>query len=148
MTLFVALWPDSATRAAIAQWQRAWHWPLRAAPVRAERLHITLHFLGDVPGERLGEIAAGLQCPFEPFELEFGHGVAQRGVQPFELGRRVRGLEHRDAIGPDFAVPELQLEWLKRPAQAASNFAQAPRGHIAQKMKRQVQTLGPDRCSP
>ena len=85
MRLFVALWPDPVTRAAIAQWQRAWDWPPRAAPVKAERLHLTLHFLGDVPAGRLGEIAAGLRSPFEPFELEFGHGeVWPNGIAVLE----------------------------------------------------------------
>jgi len=83
--LFVALWPDPATRDAITQWQRVWDWPMRAAPVKPERLHLTLHFLGDVPAERLDDIAAGLQAAFEPFELEFGRGeVWPNGIAVLE----------------------------------------------------------------
>jgi 2'-5' RNA ligase len=93
--LFIALWPDPATRTAIARWQQAWDWPARAAPVKADRLHLTLHFLGDVPAHRLGEIAQGLRGPFEPFELALGHGevwpngiaVLEPAETPLQLGR-------------------------------------------------------------
>src|SRR3569832_1143945 len=50
--LFIALWPTDEVRDAIAQWQAAWAWPDKAAVVKAERLHVTLHFLGDVAPER------------------------------------------------------------------------------------------------
>jgi 2'-5' RNA ligase len=74
LRLFVALWPDAATREALAAWQQAWTWPPRAAPVKADRLHLTLHFLGDVPAQQLPDLIGGLNVPFEPFELPFGHG--------------------------------------------------------------------------
>ena len=85
--LFTALWPTLSVRDAIAQWQGAWDWPHQAARVKAERLHATLHFLGDVPGHRLPELARALAVPFEPFELELGsaavwpNGVAV--IEPF-----------------------------------------------------------------
>ena len=72
LRLFVALWPDPPTREAVAQWQRAWTWPHGAALVPAERLHLTLHFLGNVPVQRLAGVTDGLKAPFEPFFLEFG----------------------------------------------------------------------------
>lgn len=104
LRLFVALWPDPATRTAIAQEQQAWSWPSRAAPVKAERLHLTLHFLGDVPARRLGEVAAGLQTYFEPFDLELGQSeVWPNGVAvllpahtPLQLQRLHAGLS--DAV--------------------------------------------------
>jgi 2'-5' RNA ligase len=74
LRLFVALWPGPVTRAAISEWQRGWEWPAHAAPVQADRLHLTLHFLGDVPAQRLPQITAGLRGPFEPFALRLGHG--------------------------------------------------------------------------
>jgi RNA 2',3'-cyclic 3'-phosphodiesterase len=46
--LFLALWPDAAQRAALIRLQSAWAWPPAARPVAAGRLHLTLHFLGDV----------------------------------------------------------------------------------------------------
>jgi len=102
--LFIALWPDPATRAAIARWQQAWNWPLHAAPVKAERLHLTLHFLGDVSAHRVGEIAQGLRRPFEPFELALGHGevwpngvaVLESAGTPLQLERLHTAL--RDAV--------------------------------------------------
>jgi 2'-5' RNA ligase len=69
MRLFLALWPDADTRAAIAAWQQAWSWPPAAAPVAPERLHITLHFIGNVARERLPQLVSGLQLAFEPFEF-------------------------------------------------------------------------------
>ena len=74
MRLFVALWPDALTRAAIAAWQQSWIWPERVAPVRAERLHLTLHFLGDVPSAKVNALIAGLHVPGERFELALGSG--------------------------------------------------------------------------
>jgi 2'-5' RNA ligase len=72
MRLFTALWPDPVVRAAIAQHQQAWAWPPHAAVVKPERLHLTLHFLGDVPAQCLSGLAEGLHASFEPFTLEFG----------------------------------------------------------------------------
>jgi 2'-5' RNA ligase len=51
--LFLALWPDAAQRAALMRLQSFWAWPPAARPVAAGRLHLTLHFLGDVPDEAL-----------------------------------------------------------------------------------------------
>lgn len=70
--LFIAVWPDAAARDAIAGWRQAWMWPPGAALVPPERLHLTLHFLGDVAPSQLPALSAALRVPFEPFELEFG----------------------------------------------------------------------------
>ena len=67
--LFIALWPAEAPRQAIAAWQQAWSWPPHAALVKAERLHLTLHFLGDVAAARLPGLEQALRVPFEPFTL-------------------------------------------------------------------------------
>lgn len=47
--LFVGLWPDAALRAAVAAHQQRWRWPAGLRPTRPERLHLTLHFLGEPP---------------------------------------------------------------------------------------------------
>jgi RNA 2',3'-cyclic 3'-phosphodiesterase len=73
MRLFTALWPDPVMRAAIATHQQAWAWPPRAAVVKPERLYLTLHFLGEVPAQRLSELVEGLHAPFQPFTLELRH---------------------------------------------------------------------------
>ena len=80
--LFIALWPDPQVRHALRRWRDAWEWPRGATPVKPERLHMTLHFLGSVSNERIAELRGALAVPFEPFELEFGqarlwpHGIA------------------------------------------------------------------------
>lgn len=91
--LFLALWPGEDLRQAVAAWQRSWTWPPHAALVKTERLHLTLHFLGDVAQGRLPALAGGLKAPWEPFELTLGRGeVWPNGVA---------------VLGPDFAPPPL-----------------------------------------
>lgn len=67
--LFLALWPESPVRAALAAHQQAWHWPQHAALVAAERLHLTLHFIGDVDAARTDGLRRALATPFQPFVL-------------------------------------------------------------------------------
>lgn len=80
--LFLALWPDAAVRAQLAAWRDGWRWPKHASPVRSDRLHLTLHFIGDVEESRIAGVAGALAAPFTPFELAFGtaqlwpHGIA------------------------------------------------------------------------
>jgi 2'-5' RNA ligase len=100
LRLFIALWPPEETRAAIAQWQSQWEWPERAALVPAERLHITLHFLGDVAPQRVRDLRYVLQpVPAPVFDLHFGRAdVWQRGIavlRPEHLPTQLRGLQAR-----------------------------------------------------
>jgi RNA 2',3'-cyclic 3'-phosphodiesterase len=74
LRLFTALWPGEALAAEIARWQSAWRWPSQATRVKPERLHMTLHFLGDVAADRLAELAQCLKVPFDPFALELEAG--------------------------------------------------------------------------
>jgi 2'-5' RNA ligase len=71
--LFLALWPSPGLQAELAQWRDAWRLPRSASPVRTDKLHLTLHFLGAVASERVAELTEGLALPFDPFELTFGH---------------------------------------------------------------------------
>jgi 2'-5' RNA ligase len=86
--LFLALWPAPPERHALAAWRDAWHWPHSATPVRDNKLHVTLHFLGNQPSDRVPEFVQGFGVPFSPFHLEFGvpklwpHGVAV--LEPYE----------------------------------------------------------------
>ncbi len=73
--LFLALWPPDEVRAQLAAWRDGWDWPKGASPVATERLHVTLHFIGDVPAERVASLQDSLGVPLEPFELEFGRNV-------------------------------------------------------------------------
>jgi 2'-5' RNA ligase len=94
--LFLAVWPDAAVREALAGWQRAWTWPPGAALVPSERLHLTLHFLGNVPVGELPALTDGLRVPFEPFELPFGHAELWPGgtavVRPEHTPQALLGL--------------------------------------------------------
>jgi 2'-5' RNA ligase len=68
--LFYALWPDAATRAALAAWQAL----LDGKPVRAEKLHLTLAFLGQRPASELPALLAILErMPARPMPLLFDH---------------------------------------------------------------------------
>jgi RNA 2',3'-cyclic 3'-phosphodiesterase len=77
--LFLALWPDEGVRDAITEWQARWRWPGGAKLVGREQLHLTLHFIGNVPAARLPDLAAALRVPFEPLDLHFGAGEVWPG---------------------------------------------------------------------
>lgn len=79
--LFLALWPDTATRRALQAWQHAIAWPADARPTAAAQLHLTLHFIGAVPRARLPALCEGLACPSPPlpFTLRLGRFALWRG---------------------------------------------------------------------
>lgn len=78
--LFLALWPDAATRRALQAWQDAIAWPADARPTAGAQLHLTLHFIGAVPRGRLPALRAGLVCPAPPpFTLPLGRFALWRG---------------------------------------------------------------------
>jgi len=77
--LFLALWPDDAVRDQLRAWRDAWTWPRGATPVHTDKLHVTLHFLGNQPTARLPEFLDGFQVPFEPFHLQFGRAELLHG---------------------------------------------------------------------
>jgi 2'-5' RNA ligase len=97
--LFLALWPDPHKRAALARWRDAWTWPRGASPVRDDKLHMTLHFLGNLPSERVPELVAGFEVPLDPFQLELGvaklwpHGIAV--LEPHEEPEELLALHAR-----------------------------------------------------
>ncbi len=80
--LFLALCPGPAVQAALARHAAAWRWNEGAVRYVPSDWHVTLHFLGAVPRERLHALCAGLDVPLTPFELRFGqpaqwpHGLA------------------------------------------------------------------------
>ena len=77
--VFIALWPDAGVREQLRAWREGCAWPAAASPVRAEQLHVTLHFLGNIPRVRLPELVEGLDVKFAPFELGFGHPEVWHG---------------------------------------------------------------------
>jgi RNA 2',3'-cyclic 3'-phosphodiesterase len=72
MRLFLALMPSTRTQRAIVRWCDAWQWAPGARRTRSERLHLTLHFLGDVPAALLPVLRAQLHVDADPFTLRLG----------------------------------------------------------------------------
>lgn len=70
--LFLALWPDPAVRHQLRAWRDLWTWPRGATPVLTDKLHLTLHFLGNQPRGALPALLDGLAVPFSPFRLALG----------------------------------------------------------------------------
>ncbi len=68
--LFLALWPAPGVRDQLRAWRDLWRWPRGATPVHTDKLHLTLHFLGNQPGASLPALLDGLALPFSPFRLQ------------------------------------------------------------------------------
>lgn len=93
LRLFLALWPASATLAALRDHAQAWSWPAAARRTPPERLHVTLHFLGEVAAQRLPALQRGLTATWEGCELVLnrpqvwpgGIGVLEAGEVPAAL---------------------------------------------------------------
>jgi 2'-5' RNA ligase len=77
--LFIALWPGPSVRQALADCRDATAWPAGAAPMASGKLHLTLHFIGNVPIGRVAEVAAALQVPVTAFELRLDVVASWRG---------------------------------------------------------------------
>ena len=77
--LFVALWPDAQVRAALQAASAQWRWQPGAAIIPADRLHLTLHFLGDLPRESIPELARALELPRARCALTLDRAALWRG---------------------------------------------------------------------
>jgi 2'-5' RNA ligase len=69
MRLFLALWPGEETRAALAEVAVALAGVASGKPTPAEKIHLTLAFLGEIPAERIDDVrkvaGAVREAPFE-----------------------------------------------------------------------------------
>lgn len=69
--LFIALWPEAALASALhAQCGVCIGGP-HTRVVAPQRVHLTLHFLGQVPRQQVPALVSALRVPFQPFELSF-----------------------------------------------------------------------------
>lgn len=73
--LFLALWPGPAALRVLADEQARWQWPPGAVIVPADRLHVTLYFIGPVPTSRLAELAQQVDVAFRPCRIVFDHAA-------------------------------------------------------------------------
>ena len=73
--LFIALWPSESVRAGLVSWQASHEWPANARLTAAQDLHLTVHFIGAVPGERLQEIADNLSMTVPTVELDIDQAL-------------------------------------------------------------------------
>lgn len=103
--VFFALWPDAAQRAALAAWQPPLQKLCGGKAMRADTLHATLVFLGDVVQHRLEALQlAAQEVSGAPFEICFdearywGHNhivYAAPACVPEPLAQLVQQLEQR-----------------------------------------------------
>jgi len=83
--LFIALLPDDTVRRSLVDYRDGWRWQGRPARVRDDKLHVTLHFLGNVARVRLPELRAAIAVPFASFDLVLGRpALWPRGIAVIE----------------------------------------------------------------
>lgn len=110
--LFLALWPPATVAGELQAHADAWSWTPAARRTRKERLHVTLHFLGDVAADKLAALKEGLQAPFGGCELLLdrptvwpgGIAVLEATQLPPELARL------HAALGEQLAQLEVPME--------------------------------------
>jgi RNA 2',3'-cyclic 3'-phosphodiesterase len=130
--LFVALWPDAAVRAAIAAWRDACTWPAGAAAVATPKLHMTLHFIGDVAADRLPAIVQGLRVPRQRFELVLDQcALWPRGLVVLQPSETPAALLALHAACAD-ALRALELPVERRPFRAHVTLARGAAGAALQ----------------
>jgi 2'-5' RNA ligase len=77
--LFIGLWPDDAQRWEARAHQQLWRWPPQARPTPASKLHLTLHFIGEVPQAQADALVQAMPASFAAAELTFSHPALWRG---------------------------------------------------------------------
>ncbi len=128
--LFLALWPDERVRRDLSAVRDAWPWPPRTGRVPSASLHLTLHFLGDVPRRGLPELVAGLDVPAAPFDLRLdraalwpgGIAVIEPGTVPAPL------LVLHTTLGDALTALGVPLE--RRPYRPHVTLARRARGAV------------------
>ena len=110
--LFLALWPGASVRTALLDHQRQWSWPRRSSPVKADRLHLTLHFIGAVERARVAEIATGLDVARVACELSLTRAeIWPRGIAVLATTELPAGLRQLHAgLGDALRALHLPVE--------------------------------------
>ncbi|NML45398.1 RNA 2',3'-cyclic phosphodiesterase [Ramlibacter sp. G-1-2-2] len=85
--LFLGLWPSAEVRGAIVRQADTWRWPAGARRTQPERLHVTLHFLGNVAVERIQPLREALPARWDGCLLELDQAeVSPGGIVVLEAG--------------------------------------------------------------
>lgn len=156
--LFLALWPDAATRRALVAERRRWKLPPDVRPVNAARLHLTLFFIGAVPVERLADLVRACDVPTPPFQVELdGSALWPGGVAVLEPSRppaalsALRGLLGERLGGVGLPVesrafqPHVTLarhaQGARPPSMSGRSVAWPVRGHCERRHRPAVKAL-------
>jgi 2'-5' RNA ligase len=130
--VFFALWPDSAVQAALYRHGQHMHRALGGKLTRADSVHLTLLFLGDVEAGRLPAVQAiGAAVRFAPFSMTVDTARCWR---------------HNDIgwVGPSRIPGELHdLVGQLQSGASAAGFELDPRPHAAH-----ITLLRKARCRP
>lgn len=110
---FIALWPDAATRDALRALQAGCAWPPRARPTGAERLHLTLHFVGPLAEDAVAPLRAALAAvDAAPWRWALGRASVWPGgvavAEPARIPAAARALH--TALGEVLSAQGLPLE--------------------------------------
>ncbi len=68
---FLALWPGEGELDAVSKWQHSIDWPSAVRLTPRQKVHATLHFIGQLPAERLPELIEALTVPAHPVQIDF-----------------------------------------------------------------------------
>lgn len=108
--LFLALWPSAVERDATLAHAASWAWPAQVRRAPADRLHVTLHFIGAVEAGRVPALADALATRFEPVRLAFDEAEVWPGgiavLRPSRLPASLEALHGRLGAALDgFGLP-------------------------------------------
>lgn len=79
LRLFLALWPDAAVLEQLVALADGWSWPAQARRMAPPKLHVTLHFIGNVPAARLPDLRAGLEVEWSGCDLALDRATVWPG---------------------------------------------------------------------
>lgn len=99
LRLFLGLWPATLERIALQRHAETWQWPASARRTPPERMHLTLHFLGEVASERLPALKEALDLEWEGCDLRLDQAqVWPGGIAVLQAGSVAPELQRLHAV--------------------------------------------------
>lgn len=158
LRLFIGLWPPPEVHSALLAHAEGWSWPEAARRTPSERMHVTVHFLGNVAAARLPALREALALSWNGCDLVLdrplvwpgGIAVLEASAVPARLldlhaalAGRLRGegvpVEERryrphvtlarKAFGARPPVPSARLAWHAGPQYALVRSLPGGRGY-------------------